>query len=166
MKHQLAWAWAALFLATVGYFFLTLGSLHDHLAVHFDASGNPNGFQSKSGYLGSFPSFVILMNGLFAAGYFFIDRIPAQLIHLPWKEYWFSKPELKTRFFGKFQTVFGLIGIFINFTFLFTVQVIYQANAPAPAFTLPLNAGVFVILALAVFLAAMTLVTLRPPAEG
>jgi uncharacterized membrane protein len=166
MRNPLVWVWALFFLGSFAYLALIAGSLPDQLAVHFDASGHPNGFQAKDAFIATFPIFVFVMNIPLAAIYFFIDRVPPQMIHMPKKEYWFSKPELITLLHEKLRMVMGLVGIVCNFALLFTVQVIYQANASNPAFAVPLNGGVFVILTLAVLLIGAVFIILKPPAEG
>jgi hypothetical protein len=166
MRNPLLGVWAVFFLGSFVYLFLISGSLPDHLAVHFDASGHPNGFQSKDTFLSTFPLFVFLINIPLTAIYFLIGRIPSQMIHVPRKEFWLSRPELKGLFDQKVRMVMGLVGILCNFAFLFTVQVIYQANVSNPVFAVPLNGGVFILLTLVVLLIGAAFIIMRPPAEG
>lgn len=63
--------------------------LPERIAVHFDASGVPNGWSSRSGL---FLSIAALM-ALFVAGYLaagLVVRLPDRLINLPRKAYWLA----------------------------------------------------------------------------
>jgi len=163
MHKKLLGVWVVIFLAAIGYFAFTYSGLPEKVASHFDLAGHPNGFQTKDGYLAFFITMVLFVNGLFSAMYIGIERIPTQLINIPWKAYWLSKPELKSTFFGKIRMFLSLLGIYVNIVFLFTVQVIYQQNVPNPFLTIPLNGGVALILVSAIFFVGLIFVITRPP---
>jgi len=166
MNKKIGLIWGLAFLAMVGYLMFIEGSLPEGLAVHFDIAGNPNGFQSKSVFITTFYCFIFLMNGLFLALFFLIDRLPSQNINIPWKEYWFANEERKAAAFEKLRAVMGLVGIFLCSVFLITEHIIYQANTTNPWFTFSINGGVIVILALSLFLLALSFIITKPPIEG
>jgi uncharacterized membrane protein len=165
MSKNIGFIWGLAFLAMLGYLMFIESSLPDRLAVHFDIAGNPNGFQSKSTFITTFYGFIFFMNGLFLALFFLIDRLPTQNINIPWKDYWFANEERKVVAFEKLRAVLGLVGIFLCSIFLITEHVIYQANTTNPWFTFPINGGVIVILALSLFLVALSFIITKPPAE-
>lgn len=64
--------------------------LPDRVAVHFDTSGEPNGWDSKTEFVlvyGAIEAFIVLFGVAFA---FFISKIPASLVNIPHREYWFA----------------------------------------------------------------------------
>jgi len=87
------------------------------------------------------------------------------MINIPWKQYWFATDERKMVAFDKLRAVMGLTGIFICTAFLFTEQVIYQANTKDALFQIPINVGVFGILVLSVFFIALVFIITKPPTE-
>ncbi|SRR5665213_22950 len=166
MNKKIALAWGLVFLAMMGYLFFIESDLPDRLAVHFDINGNPNGFQSKDAFITTFLCFIFFINGLFLAMSWGISRLPTEIINLPWKQYWFANEERKVVAFEKLRAVIGLTGIFVCVTFLFTEQVIYQANTKNTFFEFPINAGVVVIGVLAVFFIALVVIITKPPTEN
>ncbi|HXL73175.1 MAG TPA: DUF1648 domain-containing protein [bacterium] len=165
MNKKICVIWGLVFLAMVGYLLFIENDLPDHLAVHFDINGNPNGFQSKDVFIAMFLCFIFLMNGLFLALFWGISRLPTAMINIPWKKYWFATDERKIVAFEKLRAVMGLTGIFICTAFLFTEHVIYQANTNNALFVIPINVGVFGILFLSVFFIAFSFIITRPPTE-
>jgi uncharacterized membrane protein len=165
MNKKIAFIWGLAFLAVIGYLFFIQGDLPDRLAVHFDINGNPNGFQSKDVFFTTFLCFIFLMNVLFLAMSWGISRLPTAIINIPWKQYWFANDERKAVGFEKLRAVMGLMGIFICTSFLFTEQVIYQANTKNAPFVIPINAGVFGILILSIFFMALVFIITKPPRE-
>lgn len=165
MNKRIGIAWGLVFLAMVGYLFFIQSDLPDRLAVHFDINGNPNGFQTKEVFMNTFLTFVTLMNMAFLAAFWGIQYLPTALINIPWKQYWFATNERKVAAFDKLRAVMGLVGVFICSMFLFTEQIIYQANAKDAWFTIPINAGVGVILVFSLFLIVLIFIITKPPRE-
>jgi uncharacterized membrane protein len=165
MNKKIAIVWGLAFLGMVGYLMFIQSDLPDRLAVHFDINGNPNGFQTKEVFIDTFLIFITLMNGAFLAIFFGVQYLPTALINIPWKQYWFATDERKVVAFEKLRAVMGLTGIFICAAFLFTEQVIYQANTKNALFEIPINAGVFGILVLSVFFIALVFIITKPPTE-
>jgi uncharacterized membrane protein len=165
MNQKIGLAWGLAFLVMVGYFLFIQSALPDHLAVHFDINGKPNGFQSKSDFIMMFFCFIFLMNGLFLVLFWGIDRLPVKNINMPWKKYWLATEERKVLAFEKLRGVSGLVGIFLCATFLITEQVIYQANAANPWFTFPINGGMLAVFALSALMIGFSIVIMKPPVE-
>jgi uncharacterized membrane protein len=165
MNKKIASTWVLVFLAMVGYLMFIQSDLPDRLAVHFDIDGKPNGFQSKTDFIVMFFWFTFLMNSLFLALFWGIDRLPVKNINMPWKKYWLATEERKNLAFEKLRGVLGLVGIFLCVTFLITEQIIYQANVANPWFAFPINAGVIIIFALTILMIGFAIVITKPPAE-
>ncbi len=163
MSKKLVGVWIAAFVAVLVFFFLTYDGLPERVATHFDAMGNPNGFQSKEFHLKFFLLFLFGLNGMFGTFYLLAGRAKAQWINIPRKDYWFSSIELIAELVEKLKRVAAILGIFCNATCLFTVQIIYQQNSPAPVFRFPIGLGVVGILACTVFLVLFLVSLFKPP---
>src|ERR1700680_4877396 len=94
------------------YFSSYYGQLPDVVASHFNGSGVPNGWQSKSAFFGLF----VAMNVLSAVVGFGIPRIiatvPPQLINLPNKRYWLA-PEHPAESMGLLGVYYVLFCFFV-----------------------------------------------------
>jgi uncharacterized membrane protein len=82
-----------LVLLLIGYWAYVFGSaplLPERVATHFGASGRPDGWMSRSGYL----NFIAQMGvglPLFIVGLIFLTRfVPASLVNMPNKEFWLA----------------------------------------------------------------------------
>lgn len=165
MSKKLPWFWLTALAASGTYFLLTYGGLPERVATHFNAAGNPNGFMTKDGYLAFFITYTLFLNVLFGAAFLFVKKIPVALLNIPRKDYWTSTPERMEVLHQKLEAVLALIASYINCTFLFTVQVVFQANSPNAAFQIPINGGVFFILLGALCLVIFVFLILRPPSD-
>jgi uncharacterized membrane protein len=160
------WIWLLILAAAVAYFFYDFDQLPERVAVHFDAFGNPNGFQTKGQYQVTFLGFIFIVNGLFGLLSLLISRIPVQRLNIPHKEYWLSKPELKEEFSRKIGGIPAIIATFTNTVFLLVEHIIYQANIPDAVMKLPVTGGVVLMLLGAGFLALFLFHAFTPPKGG
>ena len=165
MGKKLGWIWFILLTVLLAYFYLEMGGLPDRLAVHFDINGNPNGFQTKSAFVGTFPLFVLLINAIMAVLCLALKKIPIRFINAPWKNYWSSTTERMIRLNGRMLSLMGWVGLFVNIVFLFAVHAIVQANSQETRFYIPFNAGVFGILVLSFFFLGALFLLFRPPGD-
>lgn len=79
-----------LYVCFVGYVFATTSQLPERVATHFDSSGQPNGWMTRSGHLlftlgfgFVFPLFVVAICSLFRF-------MPDDLFNLPDRDYWLA----------------------------------------------------------------------------
>ncbi len=166
MGKKTVWIWLSALGLVLIYFFSTFDRLPDRVAVHFDAFGNPNGFQAKSLFQSTFLGFIFIINGLFAILFLLITRLPVRFINVPNKPYWLAKPELRGELDQRLQAIPPVLGIFINLVFLVTEHIIDQANIPETLFRFPPIFGVVVIfLGLGILLLFLTGL-FRPPKGG
>ena len=111
---------------------LLAGGLPERVAVHFDASGNPNGFATREGCrrlmfwftLGA-PAFIVLVTAL-------IPRlIPPAMINIPNRDYWLA-PERA----GESVSFLSEQGIWFGCIFLaflaFVDELLVKANSTTP----------------------------------
>ncbi len=162
MVKKAAWVWLLAFGVTTAYFFGTYGNLPDRLATHFDAVGNPNGFQTKTGYLVFSLTFNFMINALLGLVSLLVSRIPVSRMNIPNKDYWLAQPERAAELRRRVTAILAFAAIFTNAAFLFAEQVVYQQNTPDPLWKIPINGGVFLLLAGSVALVIFSLLVLRP----
>jgi uncharacterized membrane protein len=105
--------------------------LPDRLASHFNASGMPNGWMTKSQFLVIYG--VVLVPAL-AIEFWVSHRIankPDASLNLPNKEYWLA-PERRAGTFGYFETFFAWYGCIFLFVVVFAMGLAMRANFDAP----------------------------------
>lgn len=134
-------------------------------ASHFDARGTPNGWQTKQAFLGVF----IVVSFIAALVGFGIPRLiggmPASLINLPYKSYWFAPERIaETREYLK--TYFAWFGcavfVVVIMAFDYAVQInLHPQSPPSPSRMWYILAGflVFSVVSSARMMAKL----LRPP---
>lgn len=104
--------------------------LPERVAVHFDASGIPNGWSSRSGLILTIAALI----ALFAASYLaagLIARLPDRLINLPRKAYWLA-PERRAE---TLEWLAGWTRWFLVVTLAFLVLTfiaVFEANLVVP----------------------------------
>jgi uncharacterized membrane protein len=152
MDKKLVWGWIGILVFEVLFLSGICGQLPPVVATHFDAVGNPNGFQTKSAFLLSFLAVIFFSNGLFAVFYFLMDKIPPERMNLPNKAFWLSTPENRGFIQGKLRLSLTQVALFLNAALLFGEQVIYQQNVPTAPFHVSIFGGVILILVLAVLM--------------
>ena len=146
-----------LYLCFLGYLAMSSGQLPDRVATHFDGSGQPNGWMSRSSHF-----WFILVLGLafpliVAVILFFARFLPDSLINIPRRNYWLSAERRADTFAYLFRQSlsFACIGV----CFVTAIQfLIVRANLHPPAhLSTPLLFGVTggFLLALAIRVVAM-----------
>ena len=80
----------AIYLGFVAYLALSAGGLPARVATHFDASGQPNGWMSRSSHV----VFTLVFGfavPLFVVGLMYVTRfLPDALVNIPRRDYWLS----------------------------------------------------------------------------
>jgi uncharacterized membrane protein len=163
MKRNILWVWGFVFLAVLFYLTVLNSSLPEHIAVHFDINGKPNGFQDRSVFVATFLIFIIVLNGLFLAMSFLIQSFPTALINMPWKKYWFATAERKSEAFERLRMVLGLTGIFVCGMLLLTENIIDQASRPGAP---PTSGGFWMVSLFSLLLIGTIFIITRPPKEA
>jgi uncharacterized membrane protein len=105
--------------------------LPDRLASHFNASGMPNGWMTKTQFLVIYG--VALLPAL-AIEFWVSHRIankPDASLNLPNKEYWLA-PERRAGTFAYFETFFAWYGCIFLLVVVFAMGLAMRANFDAP----------------------------------
>lgn len=165
MKRNIVWVWITVFFVLLAYLAFLAARLPEHLAVHFDVNGKPNGFQERMEFVTTFLGFILLLNAIFTVLFLVIDRLPMGLVNIPWKKYWTSSPERWTEAHHRLRIVLGLLGIFVNVSFLVTEQVIYEANNPGTGTLLPFHSGIGTIFVMTAILIGLVFWVSKPPKD-
>ena len=98
-SHIPAFILGLLYLCFLGYLAFSVSSLPDCVATHFNGSGEPNGWMSKSSYLMFMSAFSIVLP-LFLIGTSFTLRIfPEKYFNIPHRDYWLA-PERRAETFS------------------------------------------------------------------
>lgn len=63
----------------------------DRMVVHFDASGNPDGWSGKSGFYLLYIILIAFISGTFVALAFMIPRFARSRINIPHRSYWLAE---------------------------------------------------------------------------
>jgi ABC-type Fe3+ transport system permease subunit len=120
-----------LYLCFLGYLAMASGQLPDRVATHFDGSGQPNGWMSRSSHLW-FTLVLGLAFPLIGAVLLFCTRfLPDNLINIPRRDYWLSAERRDDTFAYLFRQSlwFACIGV----CFVTAIQfLIVRANLHAP----------------------------------
>jgi len=130
MRKIMILVWVALLALVLVYFYSNIGRMPDRMAVHFDAFGNPNGFQTRDLFQSTFLTFIFITNVISAALFLSIGFLPTKGLNIPYKSYWLSKPELKEGLNQRLQAIPTILGLFLNLVILITEQIIFQSNLP------------------------------------
>ncbi len=120
-----------LYLCFLAYLALSSGQLPDRVATHFDVSGRPNGWMSRSSHLVfmlvlgfAFPLFVV-------AVHYAVRFMPGSVINIPRRDYWLAAERRAETFAYLFRHSlwFACIGV----GFITGVHyLIVRANAQPP----------------------------------
>ena len=138
-------ALGATILAAIVVVLATGSALPDHVAIHFGASGKPNGFASRDGYLALMVAQVVLLPALLLGLKVALPRWAPRFLKVPNRDYWLAEPRRTAtlrRVAGFVATLDILVVVFLTVMHL----VIVQANArPTPQLPLGSFIGALVV---------------------
>lgn len=119
-------------------------ALPETMASHFGASGRPDGWMSRTAFLVAFGG-VWLLCVVPLAWTGWLRRMPAHLINLPHREYWF--PERRDEAVQLLESYLGWFAVALTALLVVALELTLQANLTRS----PLDEGVF-LAALGAFL--------------
>jgi uncharacterized membrane protein len=128
MPGRNAWLFFAVCLAiALMHLSWAYNQLPERVATHFDASGHPDGWSTREGFLGVYLVLVGAMAAIFGGLTALVPRFPITTISLPNRDFWLApeRRENTIRRLGEYLLVMGGI------TILFDVGVMHltvQAN--------------------------------------
>ena len=113
-----------IFVAQMSYYYV---NLPETVASHFDGTGNPNGWMSKSTFV-IFEFFLLI----FVVGQFLfvprlIEKMPDLLINLPNKKYWLAA-ERRAEAFSIIRNYFEWFSVVLLVLFIAINQLVFRAN--------------------------------------
>lgn len=123
------WIFVLLVLAALLQSLYYYPQLPPTVASHFDGAGRPNGWSSKAAFFGLYLGIVALVAFIFIVLPPFLLRLPAWLISLPNKDYWWA-PERRadaTSFVQRQMLWFGNASMILV---ICTIQLALRANLP------------------------------------
>ena len=117
--------------------------LPERIASHFNGSGEPNGFQSRNGFVVLSASMLILTVVLFGGLGALFQRIPSKWFNLPNRGYWLA-PDRRQETLDFISTQMEWFGAASLALYLFVIRLVVQTNeTPQPR--LPSGAMFFVL---------------------
>lgn len=109
------------------YFSSAYTKLPDVVASHFDAYGNPNGWEPKGVFLGFFVAVTVIPTLLVFGVPRIIKAVPVDLINLPNKQYWLST-ERSAGTLEFLSSRFAWFGCAVYLLMLFVFNYAVQSN--------------------------------------
>ncbi len=133
--------------------------LPDMVAIHFGEDGLPDSWVSSSNNFLIWSLFHVVFVTFFLAVPVFLNKLPADLINLPNREYWLA-PDKREKTLLEMETRFNVFGAFLNVTFMALGILNFNANKSDPVqmnensiLTIGLFVLIFVILWIRAFYA-------------
>ena len=117
----------SLVLLGAAYFSSFYARLPDIVASHFNASGAPNGWESKTVFLGFFVGATVLATLLVFGVPRLLGALPIELINLPNKQYWLG-PERAAETLEFLSSGFAWFGCGVYVVILFALNYAVQSN--------------------------------------
>lgn len=146
----------------------TSGSLPEMVASHFNGSGVPNGYMSKTFYIYFMIALTLTVPSIVAVSITFIRRFPDEKINLPNKKVWLDSKNRESTFAFLEAHALGmalLVSLFMGFVHWLVVK----ANTASPAHlsSEAITTGLLVFALVLVGWGIMLPVKfMRPPKEG
>lgn len=137
------WAIVVLLALAVAQAVAYYPQLPDVVASHFDGSGHPNGWMSKTEFIAIDLVVLVLIAVLFLWIPVGIGRIPLHLWSLPNRQYWLA-PERRDETRRIFDVWMGAFGIATILLLLAAFQLAIQANLNPPAILSPILTPILV----------------------
>jgi len=97
------------------------------IASHFNGDGEPNGWSSRTAFLGLYSSIFIMVVLLFRFMPGFLSRFPDAMINLPNKDYWLA-PGRRAATFSTIKDRFICLGNGLMTFLIVMFQLVVQAN--------------------------------------
>lgn len=118
--------------------------LPERFASHFDASGQPNGWSTKGMFYAIWALCVVAANiaPLTVGG--MIRSLPASIVNMPRKDYWFATPERKEQAIGVLEATLCWGLFFVNLILLMAFNGVWSHAKGGPfVFSVPFFVAMF-----------------------
>ncbi|MBD3183215.1 DUF1648 domain-containing protein [Candidatus Poribacteria bacterium] len=106
--------------------------LPERMVSHFDESGNPDGWSSKSSFMLLWYITILILQLVWLIPLLLmrlsLKKLPVWMINVPNKDYWFSNEERKEECARRMNTMVLGIAFLMNFTMILLYQSIVRGN--------------------------------------
>lgn len=134
-------------LLVCGLAFASGFDLPDRIPVHFDFAGNPDGWASRSGFIGGLVVLLAVMQvWLRYAVPFLVRRTPARLMNLPNRDFWTATPARRDEAATRIVDVMDWTGAFLALTTLLILNMVRQAAEAEPYLPIPAKNQIWVLI--------------------
>ena len=106
--------------------------LPDQMVTHMNLQGKPDGYGSTDQFLLAFGMAVVLINLMPPLVPLLMKKLPASLVNLPNKEYWFANAERKGQAIDKMFDMMALVMGMVNVLFLTIFQQVCDLSLGRP----------------------------------
>lgn len=120
--------WLASLAAVVAQAGIYAGDLPRTLATHFDWSGNPNGWSSKTGFLFLWGVIILSLNLWVPLVPLLLRRTPTSIWSIPHRDYWLQDEAHKRTCMDKIATVIQVIMTLANLVCVLAFQIVVRHN--------------------------------------
>jgi len=133
MLHIFRLLWIGLFAAAIYEIVTTYPDLPQQIAVHFDASGQPDSVGEKNVFYAFFVGLLVFLNILFFSISLLIRKIPLSMISVPWKSYWCANEDSTKLMYRKLGEILAMAGVLVSgSSYLINLTVMRCSTSPAP----------------------------------
>jgi uncharacterized membrane protein len=136
-----------------------LPRLPDRIASHFDFSGRPNGWMSRTEFMVFTAIMLVALYFVFGAMPALLAKLPDWMINMPRKDYWLA-PEHKTESLAYLRTWMRWFGCLTLLMLLAIFELVFRANLSAPPL-LDSSAAWIIVAYLALLIASVIPALLR-----
>ncbi len=118
---------AILILVFVGQAVNFYPPLPETIASHFDASGQANGFMSKTSFFAFGAILLVFLTAMFSLISKWLPEMPDSMVNLPNKDYWLA-PERREHTLAVFGNFFAWLNVAVTAMFVAINQIVLTAN--------------------------------------
>ena len=132
LRSCLKYLWIISIVFLVWQAYSSYPQLPDRMASHFDASGNPDRWSSKSGFFTMWYVLIFGMNGIWLLSVVLISKLSGKNLrwtfNIPNRDYWFETEERKGKCVRLMNTMMFGIAFLTNIMWGFILHGIIQSN--------------------------------------
>ncbi|BBM84801.1 DUF1648 domain-containing protein [Candidatus Uabimicrobium amorphum] len=160
--------WCGLFVALIVQVVNIYPNLPEQIAIHFDIQGQADGFGDKQTFYTILAIIIAFMNLMFLSLSLLIKKIPASIVNIPWKDYWFANEERQEIAYRKLKEVLAMTGVLINgICYLLNIIILRSSTVceACPTGDFIQSNFVWITLSCAAILVILMFVIVKPPKD-
>lgn len=120
--------WFTTFIVLLLQIFFYYPDLPDRMAVHFDLSGNPDGWSDKTTFLVLMIVAVVICNIWLPISGWLFRVMPDSLINAPHKEYWLANEKNREKLIEITNRMLAMVLGATNLIFIYAMKYTYDIN--------------------------------------